>query len=89
MAVYNNPPLPLDDQLRPAQSRTSWLPLIAACIAAVVLMAVVFPHSFGIVGLNPRPALQTVTAQPTPETAVVAPMPSPTSEPRPTQAPIQ
>lgn len=90
MALYNNPPrMPLDDQPRPAATGTSWLPFIAACVAAVVFLAVVFPHSFGIVGINPRPSLKTVTAQPTSETAVVVPMPSPTTEPRPTQAPIQ
>jgi len=90
MALYNNPPrIPLDDQPRPAGTGTNWLPFIAACVAAVVLLAVVFPHSFGIVGINPRPSVETVTAQPTPETAVVAPIPSPTAEPRPTQAPIQ
>ena len=92
MALYNPPLEPRitrDDERRPARYGASWLPLIASAIVAVVVMAIVFPHSFGIVGINPRPTVQTVTDQPTSETAVVAPMPSPTTEPRPTQAPIQ
>ena len=72
MALYNGPPrIPLDHQKSPASTGTSWLPFIAAFIAAVVLMAVVFPHSFGIVGINPRPSVETVISQPTSEPAVV------------------
>jgi hypothetical protein len=92
MASHNPPLEPritADDERRPARSGSSWFPFIVSAIVAVVIMAIVFPHSFGIVGINPRTSVQTVANQPTSETTVVAPMPGPTSEPRPTQAPIQ
>ena len=92
MALHNpplEPRIPLADADRPARYGGGWLPLIVAAIVAVVTLGIVFPNSFGIVGPNPRPMVKTVTAQPTSDTAVVAPMPSPTTEPRPTQAPIQ
>jgi hypothetical protein len=91
MALYNpplEPRIPLRDEDRPARYGGGWLPLIVAAIISVVILAIVFPHSFGIVGINP-PAVKTVTAQPSSDIAVVAPMPGPTTEPRPTQAPIQ
>ena len=81
--------IPLNDQLRTARNGGGWLPLIASCIVAVVILAIVFPHSFGITVINSRPTVQTVMAQPASDTAVVASMPSPTTEPRPTQAPIR
>ena len=46
-----------------AKAGTSWLPFAAACIAAVIIMAIVFPHSFGIVGVNPRPSEAQSTSQ--------------------------
>lgn len=81
MALYNAPPEPrvtVDDERGP--ERYNWLPWAAAAIAAVLLMAVVFPHSFGIAGINPRPSMQTVT-KPATENAVVAPMSSPAQRP--------
>ena len=90
MALYNPPLEPrITPDDRPARYASSWLPFIVSAFVAVVMLAIVFPHSFGIVGINPRTTIQTVANQPTSETTVVAPMPGPTSEPRPTQAPIR
>jgi hypothetical protein len=92
MALYNAPRRPSSAPAalgRPREALGGWLPIIGAIVLTLFIMAVVFPHSFGILGINPRPSAQTVSVRPASDTAVLAPMPSPTTEPRPTQGPIE
>ena len=72
--------------------RSNMLPLIAAAAIAVALIALMYPRTTTErVGdtTNAGPSVQTVTPTPSTDTAVVEPVPSPTTEPRPTQQPIQ
>ena len=79
-----DPPISLVDPLitaRPARYGGGWMPLILAAIISVAIMAMLLPRSAAVVGDNTSAGVATVQA--------VTPAPSPTTEPRPTQAPIQ
>ena len=63
-----------------------WLPLLFSAAVALVIMAIFMPGIPTVVS-DAQPTVQTIGQSPT-DTAVVSPMP-PTTEPRPTQAPIR
>jgi len=85
--TYPNPPDPRDPNEpvalgRPPAYLGGWLPLVFSAAVALAIMAMFMPGIPTVVG-------GTTIGSPPTDTAVVSPMPSPTTEPRPTQAPIQ
>ena len=84
--TYQNPRDPREPNVpvvrgRPGESFGGWLPLIIAAGIAAVVIAMMYPRTTPerVGGTNnDGPSVQTVT-----------PSPPPTTEPRPTQAPIQ
>ncbi len=87
MALYTPPRIPLNVTPRAtANYRDSWLPVVGACVVAVVIMAIVFPHSFGIMGINPRSA-PTVPGQLSFENSGVTP--GSTASPQATRTPVE
>ena len=95
--TYENPRDPRDPNApvargRPKESFGGWLPLALAAAVAIAAIAWMYPRTTSDRAgdtTNTGPSVQTVIPAPSPDTAVVEPMPSPTTEPRPTQAPIQ
>lgn len=90
--TYSNPRGPRDPNgpialARPPEYLGGWLPLFFSAAVALAIMAMFMPGIPTIVG-DTQPSVQTIGQSPT-DTAVVSPMPSPTTETRPTQAPIQ
>jgi hypothetical protein len=95
MADYERSNEPATRNPRSSPSSGPWgmsaLPLIIAAVIAVLLLVMIMPSGRERVGdtTNTGPSVKTVTTTPTPTTAPVVPGPTPTGEPRPTQAPIQ
>ena len=95
--TYENPRDPRDPNTpvtrgRPKESFGGWLPLALAAAVAIAVIAWMYSGTTtDRTGdtTNTAPSVQTVIPAPSPDTAVVEPTPSPTTEPRPTQAPIQ
>ena len=93
MALFNAPPALTSDPNepvilgRPPAYLGGWLPLVFSAAVALAIMAMFMPGIPTVVG-DTQSTAQTIGSPPT-DTAVVSPMPSPTTEPRPTQAPIQ
>lgn len=93
MALYNAPPALASDPNvpaalgRPPEFLGGWLPLVFSVAIALTIMAVFMPN-LPTVASEPQTTVQAI-GQPPADTAVVSPMPGPTTEPRPTQAPIQ
>jgi hypothetical protein len=87
--MFNAPRASASDPVtleRSAEYLGGWLPFLFSAAIALAIMAMFFP---GIPTVDDTGStVQTISPSPT-NTAVVAPMPSPTTEPRPTQAPIQ
>jgi hypothetical protein len=79
--TYENPRDPRDPNApvprgRRAQSFGGWLPLVFAAAVTIAVIALVYPRVTQTGDTNAGPSVQTIT-----------PAPSPTAEPRPTQAP--
>ncbi len=95
MAIYERSPDPATRNPRSTPSSGPWgmsaPPLIIAAAIAVLMLVMLMPSGRERVGdtTNNGPSVKTVTTTPTPSTAPVVPGPTPTGEPRPTQAPIQ
>ncbi len=75
---------------RPTEYLGGWLPLAFSAAVALAIMAMFYPGSSSVVGAtqNGTSVMRALSPPPT-GTAGVSPLPSPTTEPRPTQAPIQ
>ena len=72
---------------RPPEYLGGWLPLLLSAAIALAIMAMFMPGIPTIVS-NTQPTVQPIGQSPT-DTAVASPKPSSTTEPGPTQAPIQ
>ena len=93
MALYHRPRDHHDPTLLGGSryDGSALLPLILAAAVVVALIIMFYPDTSSRVGDTNSAGLsvQTVTPSPSPSTAPLVPTPLPTTEPRPTQAPIR
>ena len=95
MALFNAPRALASDPNapvalgRPPEYLGGWLPLVFSAVIAAAILVVFYALFFTPPHVSQFGAtVQTISPSPT-DTAVVSPMPSPITEPPPTQGPIQ
>jgi hypothetical protein len=95
MALFNAPPALASDPNepvalgRPPEYLGGWLPLVFSAAVALAIMAVFYAVTSPVGNTQIGTSNVNSDSPSLTNTAVVAPMPSPTTEPRPMQAPIQ